>query len=39
MGSGPFLFVEHKPGAYFTYPPLHALLLALLTWPGRAGHA
>jgi hypothetical protein len=28
------LALTWKPGAFFTYPPLHAILLALLTWPG-----
>lgn len=28
------LALTYKPGAYFTYPPLHAIFLALLTWPG-----
>lgn len=28
------LALTYKQGAYFTYPPLHAILLALLTWPG-----
>jgi 4-amino-4-deoxy-L-arabinose transferase-like glycosyltransferase len=28
------LALTWKPGSYFTYPPLHALLLAALTWPG-----
>jgi len=28
------LALTYKHGAYFTYPPLHAFLLALLTWPG-----
>jgi len=26
----------YAPGQHFTYPPLHMLLLALLTWPGWA---
>jgi len=28
------LALTYKPGAYFTYPPLHAFLLALLSAPG-----
>ena len=28
------LALTYKQGAYFTYPPLHAIFLALLTWPG-----
>ncbi len=28
------LALTYKPGAFFTYPPLHALLLTVLTWPG-----
>ena len=28
------LALTYKPGSYFTYPPLHAFLLALLTAPG-----
>jgi hypothetical protein len=28
------LALTYKPASYFTYPPLHAILLALLTWPG-----
>jgi hypothetical protein len=28
------LALTYKPGAYFTYPPLHAIFLALLAWPG-----
>jgi hypothetical protein len=28
------LALTWKPGAFFTYPPLHAILLALVTWPG-----
>lgn len=28
------LALTYKPGSYFTYPPLHAFVLALLTLPG-----
>ena len=28
------LALTYKPGSYFTYPPLHAILLALLSLPG-----
>jgi hypothetical protein len=28
------LALTYKPGSYFTYPPLHAVLLALLSAPG-----
>jgi 4-amino-4-deoxy-L-arabinose transferase-like glycosyltransferase len=28
------LALTYKPGAFFTYPPLHAFLMALLTLPG-----
>ena len=28
------LALTYKSGAYFTYPPLHAIFLVLLTWPG-----
>ena len=28
------LALTYKPGSYFTYPPLHAFLLALLGAPG-----
>ncbi|HSS14955.1 MAG TPA: hypothetical protein VLL04_13735, partial [Rhizomicrobium sp.] len=28
------LALTYKQGAYFTYPPLHAIFLALLTLPG-----
>ena len=28
------LALTYKPGSYFTYPPLHAFLLAVLTAPG-----
>ena len=30
------LALTYKPGSYFTYPPLHAFLLAVLTAPGIA---
>ncbi len=30
------LALTYKPGSYFTYPPLHAFLLALPTLPGSA---
>src|SRR5689334_2698036 len=30
------LALTWKPGSYFTYPPLHAILLAVLTLPGIA---
>src|SRR5882672_10519362 len=30
------LALTYKQGSYFTYPPLHAFLLALLTLPGIA---
>ena len=30
------LALTYKPGSFFTYPPLHAFLLAVLTAPGIA---